>query len=124
MRPFAVAAVLSCALAGIGSDASADRGRRYYAPPFTPEWAAPQLEVRPEGGPPGTRVQITGVTFHDHVRLFYGGQPMPILEVGRKHAIAVIPPNARGDDFIYVIDNTGRARSFVPFDVIRRSYRY
>jgi hypothetical protein len=121
VRPFAIAAVLSCALAGA---ASADRGRYYYAPPFTPQWAAPQLDVRPEVGPPGTRVQITGVRFHDNVRLFYGNQPMPILELGRRHAIAVIPPNARGDDFIYVVDSTGRARSFVPFDVTRRPYRH
>lgn len=118
------AALLTIAVLAAAPAAQAGRGRHYYAPPFTPEWAAPQLDIRPEFGPPGTQVQIRGVTFHDNVRFFYGGQPMTILEVGRKHAIAVIPPNVRGDDFIYVVDSTGRARSFEPFDVIRPSYRY
>ncbi len=106
------------------STAHADR-RYYDAPPFTPAWAAPQLEVRPPVGPPGTQIEISGVKFHSGVRVFYGDVPMPILEVGRRYVVAVIPPGVRGDNFIYVVDNTGRARSVVPFDVVgRHRHRY
>jgi hypothetical protein len=118
MRTLAVAVGLTLAL----SSAHADR-RRYYAQPFTPAWAAPQLQIRPAGGPPGTQIEISGVTFHDDVRVFYGDRPMAIVEGGRRHVVAVIPPGARGDDFIYVVDVTGRARSVVPFDVVRPRHR-
>ncbi|MBS1120710.1 MAG: hypothetical protein H6Q90_2938 [Deltaproteobacteria bacterium] len=118
MRYIEIIAVLSLAMLGATPVAQADdRGR--YAPPFTPAWAAPQLGVDPPGGPAGTRVRITGANFHRTVRVFFGDQPMPILERGRGYIVAMIPWHVRRDDFIYVVDSTGRARTVAPFDVIR-----
>lgn len=123
MRRFIVAALASIALLESAGAARADD--RPYAVPFTPEWAAPQLEARPYGGPPGSQVQISGAKFHQAVRVFYGDQPMPIVARGKRYVIAIIPRYVRHDDFIYVVDNTGRARTRVPFDVITREpWRY
>lgn len=114
---------------GVGA-APADAQRypqRYpqdYVPPFTPYWAAPQLEVYPAIGPPGSRVEITGSKFHRGLQVFYGDRPMQILAVGNRAIVAVIPPGARGDDYIYVTDITGRARTKLPFAVERPPLRY
>lgn len=123
MRYFAIGLAL-VVLAMLGTTpAEAQRYRSRYAQPFTPEWAAPLLYVDPPSGPPGTTVRIGGARFHRGVRVFYGDQPMEILERGDRYVIAVIPPYARGDDFIYVVDNTGRARTEIPFEVAPR-WRY
>jgi hypothetical protein len=122
MRYLEIVAVLCLATVSATPVAQAD-DRSRYAEPFTPAWAAPQLEMYPEVGPPGTQVQISGAKFHRDVEVFLGDQPMPIIERGGKYIVAVIPRYARGDDYIYVVDNTGRARTAVPFDVIR-SPRY
>jgi hypothetical protein len=118
MRYFAIVLVMALST-------SPARAQRYhgYAPPFTPAWAAPQLHVDPPAGAPGTVVRIGGARFHRGVRVFYGDQPMQILERGDRYVVAVIPPYARGGDFIYVVDNTGRARTQVPFDV-QPDWRY
>ncbi|MBA3538903.1 MAG: IPT/TIG domain-containing protein [Deltaproteobacteria bacterium] len=120
-----LAALATLALVGatpLVADAD-DRGR--YAPPFTPQWAAPQLDLSPEVGGAGTQVVIRGTRFHKDVGVYFGDQPMPIIERGDRYLVAVIPPYARGDDYIYVVDNTGRARTFAPFQVVRHGpYRY
>ena len=109
---------------GVGA-AEAQRYRPSdYAPPFTPAWAAPQLVVIPEVGPPGTEVQISGARFHRGVQVFYGDRPMEIVAIGRRHIIAVIPWRVRHDEFIYVVDNTGRARTHIPFAIDRRGRPY
>jgi len=117
-----VAALCVAAVCGAGI-ARADDVWSRYAEPFTPAWAAPMLEVYPEGGPPGTEVEIRGSKFHRSVQVFLGDQPMPIIAFGDRFIVAVVPRYVRGDDYIYVVDRTGRARSFVPFDVVR-SPRY
>lgn len=93
---------------------------RPYAIPFTPEWAAPQLDALPYGGPPGTEIQIGGHKFHRYVRVFYGDQPMAIVDRGKDYIVAVIPQYVRHDDYIYVVDETGRARTRYVFDVFAR----
>ncbi len=98
--------------------AEADRPRPSdYAAPFTPAWAAPQLDDNPGIGPPGTEVEISGSKFHRGVRVFYGDRPMQIIARDERHILAVIPPYVRNDDYIYVVDNTGRARTAFPFEV-------
>ncbi|HEU4613864.1 MAG TPA: hypothetical protein VFS15_17345 [Kofleriaceae bacterium] len=119
MRFFAIVFVMALST----SPAGAQRWHG-YAPPFTPAWAAPQLHVDPPAGAPGTVVRIGGARFHRGVRVFYGDQPMQILERGDRYVVAVIPPYARRGDFIYVVDNTGRARTRVPFEVTRRYPRH
>jgi hypothetical protein len=119
MRPLEIVVAL-CVAAGSTSVAQADDRWSRYAEPFTPDWAVPVLDVYPQGGPPGTQIEIVGSKFHRSVQVFLGDQPIPIVELGRRHIIAVIPRFARGDDFIYVVDATGRARTAVPFDVVRR----
>jgi hypothetical protein len=116
------AALLGITILGTAPFARADD--RPYAIPFTPEWAAPQLDVIPYGGPPGTEVQISGHTFHRTVRVFYGDWPMPIVQRGKSYIIAVIPQYVRHDDFIYVVDSTGRARTRYPFDVVARRHEH
>jgi hypothetical protein len=115
------------ALAVIGTTpASADRHGRITAPPFTPDWAAPQLIVTPDLGPGGTQVEVAipGKSFHRGVQLYYGDRPMKILAVGKASILAVIPWRAYGSDFIYAVDYTGRARTTVPFRVARQPGRY
>ncbi len=125
MRPIEIVVTLCVATASSAGIAQADDYRSRYAEPFTPAWAAPVLDVYPAGGPPGTPVEIVGAKFHRSVQVFFGDQPMQIIELGRRHIVAVIPPYARATDFIYVVDNTGRARTVVPFDVVRSPrYRY
>lgn len=103
--------------------AQADRPRPSdYAPPFTPAWAAPQLEVSPGIGPPGTEVEISGAKFHRGVQAFYGDRPMPIIARDERHLVAVIPARVGGDDYIYVVDNTGRARTAYPFELAATPY--
>jgi hypothetical protein len=119
MRYIDIVAVVGLAISSVTPVAQADDRAARYAQPFTPAWAAPQLDITPPGGPAGTQVQISGANFHDDVRVFYGDQPMPIVERGRKYIVATIPWNVRGDDFIYVVDSTGRARTFAAFDLIR-----
>src|SRR5262245_48723815 len=113
LRHDIVAGILNVAFVVTGAVVRADD--RPYAIPFTPEWAAPQLDMSPRIGPPGTEIYIFGTRFHADVGVFYGDLPMPILERGKRYIIAVIPPHPRRDDFIYVVDNTGRARTDVPF---------
>jgi hypothetical protein len=121
MRYLEIVAAL-CLATGV---AHADDVWSRYAEPFTPQWAAPMLDVYPAGGPPGTRIEIRGSKFHRSAQVFLGDQPMPIVAFGDRFIVAVVPRYVRGDDFIYVVDGTGRARSFVPFDVIRSPrYRY
>ena len=103
---------------------AADRPRYdRYAPPFTPAWAAPYLVVTPDYGAPGMQVEISGAKFHRDIGVYYGGEPMEVLAVSDRVILAVIPWRARGSDFIYVVDNTGRARTAVPFG-LERSNRY
>src|SRR5690606_32111592 len=101
--------------------ALAQRGRR--APPFTPRWAAPLLDVYPPGGPPGTRVRITGAEFGRRTNVYYGDRPMRILRVDDDGIVAVIPRGAWEPEFIYVVDRTGRARTGYRFDLDRRYRR-
>jgi hypothetical protein len=115
-----VAGILSVTILGLAPIAQADR--RPYAVPFTPEWAAPQLDASPYGGPPGTEVEISGHKFNSLVRVFYGDQPMFIVQRGKDFIVAVIPQYVRHDDFIYVMDSTGRARTRLPFDVLARRH--
>jgi hypothetical protein len=89
--------------------------RRDQAPPFTPGWAGPQLEARPGSGPPGTEVRISGARFRDGVRVYYGDQPMRIVDRRDRVIVAVIPRGARDDRHIYVVDPSGRARTEVRF---------
>jgi hypothetical protein len=111
-----LAAILSATILGPAPIAHADDRR--WAIPFTPEWAAPQLDARPYGGPPGTEVEIFGHKLSRAVRVFYGDQPMFIVERGKDYVIAVVPQYVRHDDFIYVTDSTGRARTRFAFDVL------
>jgi hypothetical protein len=121
MRRFIASVFVFIATLGtIGAPRADDRR---YAIPFTPEWAAPQLDVIPYGGPPGTTVEITGHRFHKAVRVFYGDQPIPIVDHGKNYIVAVIPRYVRHDDFLYVIDSTGRARTRLPFDVLVVEHR-
>ena len=108
------------AIGALANVAQADRSR--YAPPFTPMWAAPQLGAEPRAGAPGSYVRIYGATFHRYVQVFYGDQRMQIVEVGKRYIIAKIPWHVRHDDFIYVIDSTGRARTAEPFALYRPRY--
>lgn len=114
-----VAAVSLAAPQALAQHDHRGRGAR----PFTPAWAGPQLDVSPSSGPPGTRVRISGAKFHENVEVYYGDVPMQILRVGGRDIDAVIPPDVRGDHFIYVIDNTGRARTSYRFDLQRGPYR-
>lgn len=122
MRFFPI--ILALALAA--APAGADRYPRSYAPPFTPEWAAPQLIVIPEVGPPGTQIeiQIPGKKLHGMPQVFYGDRPMQVLGVTRHTILAVIPWRVNRDDFIYIVDPTGRARTTVPFTLARPPGRY
>jgi hypothetical protein len=122
MRLFEIVAILAM----VSAPAGADRPRRITAPPFTPEWAAPQLVVTPEVGRAGTEVEVAipGKSFHRGVQLFYGDHPMRIVAVGKRSILAVIPWRAYGSDFIYAVDYTGRARTGVPFTVVRPPGRY
>jgi hypothetical protein len=116
------AAMLTVTMLGLAPSTRADD--RPYAIPFTPEWAAPQLDAVPYGGPPGTEIEIGGHKFHRAVRAFYGDRPMLIVARGKDYIVAVIPQYVRHDDFIYVVDETGRARTRYVFDVFpRRHYR-
>lgn len=117
--------VVALAVAG-AAPAAADRYPRSYAPPFTPDWAAPQLVVIPEVGTPGMQVeiQIPGKRFHRGVQVFYGDRPMQVLGVHKHTILAVIPWRAHRDDFIYVVDPTGRARTTIPFTLARPPSRY
>jgi hypothetical protein len=113
------AAIVAATVAA--SPAIADRYRPAdYAPPFTPAWAAPQLGVEPQVGRPGTQVHIFGAKFHAGLQVFFGDHPMPIVAANKREIIAMVPWNAHGQDFIYVTDNTGRARTSFPFAVERR----
>lgn len=127
MRIFEIVAAAAIAtMLGAGPVEAQRRPRPAdFAEPFTPAWAAPQLVVTPEFGPPGARVQISGARFHRGVQAFYGDLPMQIVAVGKRHIIAVIPWGVRHADYIYVIDNTGRARTVTPFAIERpgRPYR-
>ncbi len=123
MRTLEIVVAVCVAAAGGTRIVQADDRWSRYAEPFTPEWAAPVLDVYPQGGPPGTQIEIVGSKFHRSVQVFLGDQPMPIVELGRRHIIAVVPRFARGGDYIYVVDATGRARTAVPFDVVRSPYR-
>lgn len=115
----AIVAFVALAILAV-APADADRRYRATGPPFTPGWAAPQLVVIPEGGPPGTVVQISGAKFHKYVEVFYGDVPMQILERSDRHIVAVIPRRIGFSDYIYVVDNTGRARTDIPFYLDRR----
>jgi hypothetical protein len=95
-----------------------------YAQPFTPAWAAPLIHVDPPFGRPGQQVRITGTSFRRNTQAFYGNQPMQILALNRREIIATVPWNARGRNFIYVWDQTGRARTPFAFVVDRRNPRY
>jgi hypothetical protein len=125
MRFFEI--VAASVIASVVAVAPAD-AQRYrpsdYAAPFTPAWAAPQLVVTPEFGPPGTEVQISGARFHRGVQVFYGDRPMEIIAIGKQAIVAVIPWGVRGADYIYVVDNTGRARTDVPFAIERAGRPY
>lgn len=123
MRTFIVVMTLVIIAIIAASAADAQRWRR-YEPPFTPAWANPQLHVFPDGGPGGTEVQIRGAKFHDGLRVFYGDRPMRILDASDRHIVAMIPWDVRHDDYIYVVDRTGRARTVVPFAVHRPRSRY
>lgn len=126
MRIFEI--VAAAVIATLLGASPADAQRRYrpsdFAEPFTPAWAAPQLVVTPDFGPPGTEVQISGSRFHRGVQVFYGDQPMQIVAIGKRHIIAVIPRGVRHADYIYVVDNTGRARTDIPFAIDRRGRPY
>lgn len=111
--------VIALALGASPNLAHADRP---YGPPFTPAWAAPQLIADPPAAPPGTAVRISGAKFHRYVQAFYGDQPMQVLEVGDRYLVAVIPYHVRHEDFIYVVDNTGRARTAEPFALLRHHH--
>ncbi len=118
--------LMALALALVAAPAAADRyPRSYDAQPFTPDWAAPQAVAIPEVGAPGTQVeiQIPRKKFHGNVQVFYGDRPMQILGVNRHSILAVIPWRAYRDDFIYIVDSTGRARTTVPFTLARPQYR-
>src|SRR5690606_18438090 len=80
-----------------------------------------QLHVEPPDGPPGTWVLITGADFDRDAQVFYGDVPMPVVEVDEGRIVAIVP-QVRGDDFIYVVDDTGRARTAVPFGMHRGRY--
>jgi hypothetical protein len=78
--------------------------------------------VIPEVGAPGTQVeiQIPGKRFHKNaVQVFYGDRPMQILGVTRHSILAIIPWRAHRDDFIYLVDPSGRARTTIPFTLAR-----
>lgn len=102
-------------LALLGTVAVADDRHR----PYSPSWAAPQLLVTPDTGPPGTVVAIRGMEFHGFVSVSYGDQRMQLVRASRHEIVAMIPPNVRGADYIYVVDQTGRARTVLPFRVDR-----
>jgi len=111
------AAMLTVTMLGLAPAARADRP---YTIPFTPEWAAPQLDAFPISGPPGTEVQIGGHKFHRDVAAFFGDQPMTTTGRGKAYIVAFIPQVWGHDDFIYVVDETGRARTRYVFDVFAR----
>lgn len=100
--------------------APAARADDRYASPFTPAWAAPQLSVTPEDGAPGTEVVIRGAKFHDGVSVYLGDVPMQIVRSTEREIVAVVPYGIRRDDYIYVIDPTGRARTAQLFRVWSR----
>jgi hypothetical protein len=122
MRYLVIAAF--AAMVGTGTASAQRVGQRPmdYAQPFTPAWAAPLIHVDPPFGRPGQQVRITGAPFNRRVQVFYGNQPMQILAVNKREIIATIPWYARGRDFIYVVDVTGRARTPYAF-VVNRRYR-
>lgn len=115
--------ILSLALL-LGASTNLAHADRPYAPPFSPAWAAPQLVADPPVAPPGTAVRISGAKFHRDVQAFYGDIPMQVLEVGDRYLVAVIPHHVHHEDFIYVVDNTGRARTAEPFALVHRHRRY
>lgn len=120
----AIQALLISIAAAAGTNVAQADKPADYAPPFTPMWAAPQLTADPPVGGPGTVIQIYGAKFHRQVQAFYGNQPMQVIEVGDRYILAVIPQYVRHEDFIYVVDSTGRARTSEPFALVRRAYRH
>ena len=129
MKVFGLAAGLALASAGAGERVAAaqDREEAARARPFTPRWAAPQLDLSPAGGPPGTSVVIRarGAEFSEVAEAYYGSLPMRILRRDDEELIVRIPPSATRDQFIYVVDRVGRARTIRAFslDEPGRPYR-
>jgi hypothetical protein len=123
MLRISLAAGLAILALGVSAPADAQR-RADRVRPFTPAWAAPQLDVYPHAGRPGERVVISGARFGRGARVYYGHQPMRVLEREERRIVAVIPRGARGDRFIYVVDRTGRARTFQLFALHRRGDYY
>ena len=129
MKTVVVAAGLAMASAGAGERVAAaqDREEAARARPFTPRWAAPQLELSPRGGPPGTAVAIRarGAEFSEVAEAYYGSLPMRILRREDDELVVRIPYSAARDQFIYVVDRVGRARTIRAFslDEPGRPYR-
>jgi hypothetical protein len=122
MRYSMIALVTATAgVLALSSQASAQQWNPDRARPFSPQWAAPQLEVQPRGGPPGTPVRITGEGVGGaDVRAYYGDRRMEILRRGDDTLVAEIPAGVRGDDFIYVVGDGGRARTVERYDLQSR----
>lgn len=123
-RTIALVAAAAAALA-FSSTASAQDRYADRAVPFTPGWAAPQLEVTPWSAVPGEPVQVSGPGMGgDEVRVYYGDQRMRVIRRGDDSVVAIIPRDARGDRFIYAVGDTGRARTIDRIDLNRQaSYR-
>ncbi len=117
-----ITSILLLCVGFFGTVRTAHADRR--APAFTPDWAAPQLTADPPDGPPGTQIVIRGPRFHNNVQVFYGNVPMQIVGVGDREIVALVPDGVRGANYIYVVDNTGRARTSVPFQVWAGPPRY
>ncbi len=72
----------------------------------------------PTGGPPGTRVTLTGAAFTPDVRVAYGNQALPILARQGQHALTVEVPRSALASAPFVVGNdAGETRSGAWFEL-------
>ncbi len=73
----------------------------------------------PHAGPAGTRITITGDNFTRKTKVLYGNREIKVVrQVLPTSLDAIIPNNARGTKYIWVVDAGARIRSGKPFQVI------
>lgn len=109
MRLPALAVAIAVALVPITSSLPRARAHADARPPGR---APVVTRFAPPGGPPGTRVTLTGVDLGNDVQVAYGRRPLPILGRPAPDALTiVVPPDATERAPFIVTTRAGQTRS-------------